>query len=389
MNIEEKDKLLKLVSENDLDRLENRLNKFNIFNILKLKNHEIRHSNFLGWLLNPKENHNLGSLFLEKFLIKTISNANEQEIITLGDLYSLDLSNFDVYREKWNIDLLLLSKKEDKIAIIIENKIKSKEHNNQLNRYHQIIKSNYPNYKLISIFLTKFRDDPENNTEYISVGYEDVFEILRFIKTLENIDPKVMDLINQYCDILEVMLMDKEIEKLCKDIYAKHKDAINLIQEYAVTSDFYEVCEEFKSQNKNIKGLLPSLKSSRYWFLREDYDHILPDKYTDNWPINRPIAFWFLKRSDKDKIYFSIEVGSFLNKAKRVELLNLLKPVLDRKISEKSISENAKYTRIYTKSIDFENWDNQEELLHELNKAYVESKSHIDKIYAQIKDFKW
>lgn len=387
---EEKDNLLKLVSENDLDKLENRLNKFNIFNILKLNNHEIRHSNFLGWLLNSKENHNLGTLFLEKFLIKAIFNANEQDIITLGDLYSLDLSDFKIYREKWNIDLLLISKKEDQIAIIIENKIGSKEHSNQLSRYNEIIELNYPGYKLIRIFLTKLRDEPENNAEYISVGYEDIFEILKFIKTLENIDPKVMDLINQYYDILEVMLMDKEIEKLCKDIYAKHKDAINLIQEYAITSNFYEVCEKFKDQNKDIKGLLPNLKSSRYWFLREDYDKVLPNKYVgENWGTDRPIAFWFLKRPDKDKLYFSIEVGPFLNKSKRVELLNLLKPVLDRKISDKAISENAKYTRIYTKNIDIEDWENEDELLKELNKVFLESKPHIDKIYNQIKEFKW
>ena len=38
-------------------------NKFNIFKVLKLDNHEIRHSNFLAWLLNPKENHNLQGNF--------------------------------------------------------------------------------------------------------------------------------------------------------------------------------------------------------------------------------------------------------------------------------------------------------------------------------------
>lgn len=47
----------------DLEELNLSTNKFNIFTALKLYNNEIRHSNFLGWLMAPYENHGVGDYF--------------------------------------------------------------------------------------------------------------------------------------------------------------------------------------------------------------------------------------------------------------------------------------------------------------------------------------
>lgn len=38
---------------------------FNLFDVLKISKAEIRHSNMLGWLLNPNENHGIGDAFLK------------------------------------------------------------------------------------------------------------------------------------------------------------------------------------------------------------------------------------------------------------------------------------------------------------------------------------
>ena len=50
----------------DLDRLENLLEEFNIFETLKITHAEIRHSNVIAWLLNPTENHGLSNYFLKQ-----------------------------------------------------------------------------------------------------------------------------------------------------------------------------------------------------------------------------------------------------------------------------------------------------------------------------------
>ena len=49
----------------DLDKLENLLEEFNIFETLKITRAEIRHSNVIAWLLNPTENHGLSNYFLQ------------------------------------------------------------------------------------------------------------------------------------------------------------------------------------------------------------------------------------------------------------------------------------------------------------------------------------
>jgi len=59
-----KDSLSSFIKDSNLDKLELLLNSPNIFNVLKIEHNEIRHSNFLAWLLDPKNGHNLGDKFL-------------------------------------------------------------------------------------------------------------------------------------------------------------------------------------------------------------------------------------------------------------------------------------------------------------------------------------
>src|SRR5690606_12205461 len=58
------------VVDNDaLLELEARIGRFNIFDALGIVRTEIRHSNFLAWLLDPAESHGLGGLFLNAVLM--------------------------------------------------------------------------------------------------------------------------------------------------------------------------------------------------------------------------------------------------------------------------------------------------------------------------------
>mgnify|MGYP005654573141 FL=1 len=50
-----------IFSDSDYLKIRERLEDTNVFSILGLENYEIRHSNFLAWVLNPHETHNLGS----------------------------------------------------------------------------------------------------------------------------------------------------------------------------------------------------------------------------------------------------------------------------------------------------------------------------------------
>ena len=95
-----------LVDDIDFKKLEERINAPNIFKVLKIDNYEIRHSNFLAWLLNPKENHKLKDTFLKGFL-KEVLTANKVKG-QLIDIEKLNFSNVRIKREREDTDLLII-----------------------------------------------------------------------------------------------------------------------------------------------------------------------------------------------------------------------------------------------------------------------------------------
>ncbi|HVZ93516.1 MAG TPA: PD-(D/E)XK nuclease family protein, partial [Phycisphaerales bacterium] len=67
-----------VVENEDLLQLEELLGRFNIFDALRLERVEIRHSNFLAWLLDPGESHGVGDLFLKALLMDLLREARQQ-----------------------------------------------------------------------------------------------------------------------------------------------------------------------------------------------------------------------------------------------------------------------------------------------------------------------
>src|SRR5512136_1552109 len=98
-----------------IEQLSLRFSEFNPFKVLGLSDAEIRHSNTISWLLNPNENHGLGSSFFKTF-IRTIISSSENESVEkenysngLRELILGDFSDLQVHREKLNIDILCIS----------------------------------------------------------------------------------------------------------------------------------------------------------------------------------------------------------------------------------------------------------------------------------------
>ena len=117
----------KLIKDINFDRLDLELKNPNIFQILKISNTEIRHSNFLSWLLDPSQSHKIGDIFLKRFLREIFSSEKFEKLDQI-DVEGMNLSNIQIYREWKNIDILIIL---DEIVVCIENKIQTKEHSNQ------------------------------------------------------------------------------------------------------------------------------------------------------------------------------------------------------------------------------------------------------------------
>ena len=149
-----------LLLSDDLEELKNLTGHFNIFNALKLQNNEIRHSNFLGWLMAPYESHKIGDYFLKEFLKNALKrfSLNKNIDSEINEIVFADFNDAEIRREYKNIDILVISPK-NKFLCIIENKVWTGEHDCQLERYAQIVNSEFVNYKKLYIYLSPANDD--------------------------------------------------------------------------------------------------------------------------------------------------------------------------------------------------------------------------------------
>ena len=82
-SIEKIKALEELLLDEDFIILISKIGRLNVFNALQLQNQEIRHSNFLAWLLNPNESHKLGDAFLKELLQIVLKEYSKNPEITI------------------------------------------------------------------------------------------------------------------------------------------------------------------------------------------------------------------------------------------------------------------------------------------------------------------
>ncbi len=202
--------------------------KLNIFDILKITETEIRHSNMLAWLLDTNGSHRLGDKFIFLFM-QTLVSSNQIPNSMIFNYLLLDFYNFSVYREWKNIDLLLVSHKE-KIAIAIENKVFSREHDNQLNRYRKQLEQTYSDYQRLYVYLTPEGESPSDDINWCVFTYNDIADILEQICKNCSLNAEADLLIQNYTTVIRRDIVeDKQLIEICNKIYNKHRQALDLI----------------------------------------------------------------------------------------------------------------------------------------------------------------
>lgn len=126
-------KLLSAVEE-DVERRKCRnkeeAGQFNVFEALGVAGREIYHSRFIGYLLNPRESHFQGDMFLKQFLIRLElpGSWKNARVVVEQDA-----------GEYGRIDIVITL--DDGVVIAIENKVGAGEGERQLERYGQWLES--------------------------------------------------------------------------------------------------------------------------------------------------------------------------------------------------------------------------------------------------------
>ena len=255
-----------VVNCDELRELQSLLGQFNTFRVLGIEDMEIRHSNMLAWLLTPNESHGLRDQFLRRYLMH-VSNDTENDFLEPVEVDSVQIFGVEVLREWRNIDLLIdLDTSDGKWLVIIENKVNSKQHSNQLKRYREIVEQAYPDYDKFYLLLSKHREDPDD-AAYVSSSYELVHRALKScIKEFSSsIGAEPAVLLKNYLSLLEQKFMpNNKIEALAHKIYKAHKLAIDTIIENKpeiqdnISNDLQKKVDESDS--------LHGLSSSRTYF---------------------------------------------------------------------------------------------------------------------------
>lgn len=223
-----------VVQNEALSELETRIGRFNIFDALGTVNAEIRHSNFLAWLLDPGESHGQGGLFLNAFLMDLLRQTPpDQRLFSPIKLDGGELRGVEVRREWKNIDLLITCD-DPSFVIAIENKVHSVEGPNQLSRYEEIVHTSTEfarHKKRQLVFLTREGDLPSEETWTI-YSYADLHRALQRVRAAnaEQIGDDVRTFLDHYLRLIGSRFMDDaKITELCQEIYKNHRQAIRLI----------------------------------------------------------------------------------------------------------------------------------------------------------------
>lgn len=381
----DKAELERFVTDNDdLLELESLIGRFNIFDALDIARVEIRHSTFLGFILSPSESHGLGQLFLRALLID-ILKSTPQHLRPLSpvDLDGADLRGVEVRREWQRIDLFI-KVEEPEFIVVIENKVDSGEHTNQLARYERGVESAYPLVKKLFVFLTPGGDEPSGE-RWISYKYADLYKVLqRTAKTYRGgIGPDVQVFLDHYLSLIGTRFMDDAtIDDLCRRIYVNHRRALELIYERGGSAG-YAIAEQVEAALRADARVHVFQRVGRQVdFVPADWLSWLPELGAD-----RPEArAWLIQRFEVNgqRLDYYVEVRQMQDREQRRRIVDILlnhSEELGFRQRGRTVAITNSYTRVSGRE-PIVSWKEREE--PEADAIRLAAKSKLDSVLPKL-----
>lgn len=220
--------------------------RFNLFTVLLGIGDETRlHSRWLAYLLNPKREHDCGSLFLDLFLntLKQIPPLSHSGVLMDSSSLSACLCkdakvSTEVRTEDGRMDIRIECPSWG--VIVIENKIWAAEQPNQIGRYTRHLDDSGKRYLLLYLTLHGSQSQTADGScleNYYRISYRD--HILKWLEdclraTYEHVN--INQALQQYKGVVSHLIGNtldaiymEQIAELLKDHPAivKHRDAIN------------------------------------------------------------------------------------------------------------------------------------------------------------------
>ena len=231
-----------------------------------------------------------------------------------------DLRDVEVKREWKNIDLLITCG-EPEFAVVIENKVRSGEHSNQLSRYAETIAQLHPNLPALFVYLTPDGDEPSHES-WIPYTYAEIHHALKRIRDAHAsaIGDDVLLFLDHYLNLLGTRFMnDEKLDELCRRIYKHHRQALDLIWERtsAESGTLAEVIDNLKEDDR-WEVLYES--GSYVDFVPKSWLKWMPPFETEDW-YQACIQIW----QRETRLRYCIFVGPMADTARRTEIVNTLR----------------------------------------------------------------
>lgn len=299
-----------VVDNPELERLEDLLSEFNLFEALGAVRQEIRHSDFLSYLLDPTANHGLGDRFAKSFLKRVLNDAEQSPISPIA-VDVADFSDSEVRREWRDIDVLIHAPGAG-LVVAVENKIDSGEHSDQLRRYRETLEREFPGHDPVLVFLTPDGGEA-TDSGWMPCSYEAVAELVEkhveTDRTRMGADPH--SVLRQYGEMLRrYIVADSPIADLCRKIYRQHKPALDLIFEHRpdLQADLGSYLERIVGETE---GVVPDVCTKSYVrFVPTAWDPIPALKTSSGWTrTGRILLFEFVNRPDSLKLVLQLGPG--------------------------------------------------------------------------------
>lgn len=368
-------KLSNLITDFEFEKIELSLKEPNIFRALAIERREIRHSNFIGYLLDPSESHGLGHIFLKKTLRDIFSDIKSDRR-TIFDVDSLNLEKVEIRREWRNIDITIILNND---IIALENKIDAMDSQGQLKKYQETL-GEFQNHNKHLVFLTPFGLEPNDKDadKYIIYSYEQISNNINTIANLykNNISNKVSNYLADYQKILTTeLLMTDELNEIAARIYNNHRAALDFILENRPdpAKKLYPYFEEVATS----KGYVVASRSKGYIrFLTKELCDIIPANGM-GWPLKEAFLFEinYYWREDTAILSAVISPGDETTRS------DLMEAIKESKYFQQP--QGKKWLQIYRERSEFKS----EEMINEDEDAIKKAISKIfEKSQAAIKD---
>jgi hypothetical protein len=250
-----KDKITQLedlvVHDPQFRELEREFEYFCPFDAIGMISQEIRHVNFLSYILDPGRPHGFGEKYLNAFLQVAANHSHDHEdsngptiegsSLRPIDVHLLNLDGCRIIREKQDIDLRIelpaaKSEERDGTVLAFEFKVRARESANQLARYRKSLEKIYPNHEVLCFFLTLDGAEAsyENKATWVPISFDRVIERFETLSEGAGRTDEASALVRAYTTMMRREHLQDETgkaQKLARSLWHKHGQALDFLVE--------------------------------------------------------------------------------------------------------------------------------------------------------------